>query len=103
MRAAVMLANEGANVSLTSREMSRAEKSCADIKARFGVDIEPIEARDNDARGKVIADAHVVFSTGAAGAQLLNKDVITSYSIHYTKLYDTGANDRVEQYAAFCT
>ncbi len=74
MRAAVMLANEGANVSLTSREMSRAEKSCADIKARFGVDIEPIEARDNDARGKVIADAHVVFSTGAAGAQLLNKE-----------------------------
>ncbi len=73
MRAAVMLAKEGATVALTSRQMAKAKKSCADIKDRFGVDIEPIEADDNDARGKTIIGAQVVFATGAAGAQLLEK------------------------------
>jgi hypothetical protein len=72
-RAAYMLASEGAQVALTSREMSRAEQACIDIKERFNVDIEPIGATDNDARGKAIEGAQIVFAAGAAGALLLNK------------------------------
>lgn len=71
-RAAVMLANEGASVSLTSRQMARAEQACKDIKDRFNVDITPVAATDNDARGKAIEGAQVVFAAGAAGVLLLN-------------------------------
>jgi hypothetical protein len=70
-RAAVMLAKEGARVSITSRQMARAEKACQDMKQRFGVDLSPIEARDSDARGKAIEQAQIVFAAGAAGVELL--------------------------------
>jgi hypothetical protein len=72
-RAAVMLASEGAEVALTSRDMVRAEQACKEIKERFKVDIRPIAAPDNDSRGKAIEGAQIVFAAGAAGAQLLNK------------------------------
>ncbi|MBI4006797.1 MAG: methylenetetrahydrofolate dehydrogenase [Gammaproteobacteria bacterium] len=71
-RAAVMLSNEGAEVSLTSRQMARAKQACMDVKERFKVDLEPVEASDNDARGRVIESAQVVFAAGAAGVLLLN-------------------------------
>ncbi len=73
-RAAVMLAKEGAEVSLTSRQIARAIQACKDDKESFGVDIEPLEAIDNDARSKAIEDAKIVFATGAAGVQLLNAE-----------------------------
>lgn len=73
-RAAVMLAKEGAEVLLTSRQIARAIQSCKDDKESFGVDIEPLEAIDNDARSKAIEDAKIVFATGAAGVQLLNAE-----------------------------
>ena len=72
-RAAYMLASEGATVSLTSRQKSRAEQACKEIKERFKVEITPVEAKDNDARGKAIENANIVFAAGAAGALLLNK------------------------------
>ncbi|MCH8977302.1 MAG: methylenetetrahydrofolate dehydrogenase, partial [Proteobacteria bacterium] len=70
-RAAVMMAKEGAEVTITSRKMARAEQACKNIKASFDVDATPIEATDNDARGKAIEDAQVVFAAGAAGVELL--------------------------------
>ncbi len=71
-RVAVMLAGEGARVALTSRQMARAVQACKDVRERFNVEIEPVEAFDNDARGKAIEGAQVVFAAGAAGVQLLN-------------------------------
>ncbi|MCI0653679.1 MAG: NADP-dependent methylenetetrahydromethanopterin/methylenetetrahydrofolate dehydrogenase [Methylococcaceae bacterium] len=71
-RAGVMLANEGASVVLTSRQISRAEKACMDMKERFGVELSPAEAATNDERAQVIADARIIFATGAAGVRLLN-------------------------------
>lgn len=73
-RAAVMMVMEGANVTLTSRKMERAVTACREIKDSFGVDIRPAEGTDNDARGKLIENAQVVFATGAAGAELLNEE-----------------------------
>ncbi|MFB3100643.1 MAG: NADP-dependent methylenetetrahydromethanopterin/methylenetetrahydrofolate dehydrogenase [Gammaproteobacteria bacterium] len=70
-RAAIMMAKEGAEVTITSRKMARAEQACKNIKASFGVDAAPVGAFDNDARGKVIGDAQVVFAAGAAGIELL--------------------------------
>ena len=73
-RAAVMLAQEGADVTLTSRSMDRAENACQAMQDRFGVDLAPVQAGDNDSRGAVIADAQIVFATGAAGVELLKPE-----------------------------
>ena len=73
-RAATMLAQEGANVSLTARSMERAVTACNNMKARFGVTITPIEAFDNNARALTIKDAHIVLATGAAGVELLSTE-----------------------------
>ncbi|OGT34731.1 MAG: methylenetetrahydrofolate dehydrogenase [Gammaproteobacteria bacterium RBG_16_51_14] len=70
-RAAVMLAREGAEVALTSRQLKRAGQACMDMKNSFGVDLEPMEAADNDARGKAIENAQIVIAAGAAGKALL--------------------------------
>ena len=61
-RAAAMLAQEGANVSITARKMERAVHVCNNMKARFGVNLTPIEAFDNEARAKAIEHANIVFS-----------------------------------------
>jgi methylenetetrahydrofolate/methylenetetrahydromethanopterin dehydrogenase (NADP+) len=73
-RAAAMLAKEGAEVSITARKMERAVKVCDDMKNRFGVELTPIEATDNNARAKAIENAHIVFATGAAGIELIEAD-----------------------------
>lgn len=74
LRAAAMLAREGAEVSLTARKMERAVQACAHIKARFEVDVTPIEAFDSDARASAIEYANIVLATGAAGVELLSTE-----------------------------
>lgn len=71
-RAAVMLAKEGAHVALTSRQMGRAQAACQAMNERYSVDLEPLEAADNDARGRAIKGSQIVLATGTAGTQLLN-------------------------------
>lgn len=73
LRAAALLAKEGATVALTSRRRERAENASRQIKERFSVSVSPIEAADNAARGAALQGAHIVFAAGAAGAQLLEE------------------------------
>jgi hypothetical protein len=70
-RAAVMLAQEGADVTITSRRMSRAELACKNMSERFNVNLTPLETVNVDARGSAIETANIVFTTGAAGIELL--------------------------------
>jgi methylenetetrahydrofolate/methylenetetrahydromethanopterin dehydrogenase (NADP+) len=73
-RAAVMLAKEGAEVFITTRSLTDASGICNNIKEKFDVIVTPVEAIDNAARAKAIADAHIVLATGAAGIELLGED-----------------------------
>lgn len=73
-RAAVMLAQEGCSVSLTSRRRTRAEQACSDMRERFGVELTPVEASDHETRAYAIQDAQVVFACGAAGVELLREE-----------------------------
>ena len=73
-RAAVMLAQEGAEVSLTSRSVENAAKACEAMQQRFGVNLTPIAAPDGDSRGEAIKAANIVFATGAAGIELLKPE-----------------------------
>ncbi len=73
-RAAVMLAKEGATVAITSRKLTTAIDACQSMKSRFGVELTPIEATDNNARAKAIYNANIALATGAAGVQLLAEE-----------------------------
>jgi len=73
-RAAVMLAQEGAEVILTSRTLENSQQACANMQARFGVELTAVAAADSDARGDVVQDANIVFAAGAAGIELLRPE-----------------------------
>jgi hypothetical protein len=70
-RAAVLLAREGAEVAVTGRKRAGVQAACDSIKARFGIDVEAIEAPTNADRANAINGAHIVLATGASGITLL--------------------------------
>jgi hypothetical protein len=71
MRAAAFFGQEGADVTITSRQQARADNAAKAIKSRFGVDVTPVESVDDAARAKAVKDAQIVFAAGAIGVQLL--------------------------------
>ncbi|MGZ8217535.1 NADP-dependent methylenetetrahydromethanopterin/methylenetetrahydrofolate dehydrogenase [Methylomagnum sp.] len=74
-RAAVMLIRQGAaEVVITSRDLTRAEHVCTDLRARFGVTPIPLATPDYESRAKAIEKTHIVFATGAAGVELLKPE-----------------------------
>ena len=73
-RAAVMLAQEGADVTITSRRLSQAQAACQAMQDRYGVSLHALEAPDHAARATAIATAHIVFATGATGVALLDPE-----------------------------
>lgn len=70
-RAGVMLAREGATVTLTSRRLDRAEDACRLMKDRFGVELQAAAVADEAATRAVLEGAQVVLACGAAGVELL--------------------------------
>src|SRR5258707_6607455 len=70
-RAAVLLAREGADVAVTGRKRAGIQAACDAVKARFGIDVEAIEAPTNADRAAAIRGAHIVLATGASGVTLL--------------------------------
>ena len=73
MRAAALLALEGATVAITGRKLDKTKAAATAISSRFGVEIMAIEAADNAARATAVYDAQVVFAAGAAGQVLLDE------------------------------
>jgi glutamyl-tRNA reductase len=71
MRAAAFFGQEGADVTITSRDQKRADNAAKAIESRFGVKVTPVEAADDAARAKAVKDATIVFAAGAIGVQLL--------------------------------
>jgi hypothetical protein len=71
MRASALLAQEGAEVSLTSRSKERAEKAAQAIEVRFGVKVKPVQGADEAARAKDLEGAQIVFAAGAIGIELV--------------------------------
>lgn len=74
MRAAALLAQEGADVSLTSRSMERAVNAVKAIETRFGVQVKPVQGANEEARAKDLEGAEVVFAAGAIGIELVKLD-----------------------------
>jgi hypothetical protein len=78
LRAAVLLAREGAAVTLTSRTQSRAQDAVRQLKERFGVTVAAAEARDPAGVARALEGAQVCLVTGAAGVVLLPRTVWTA-------------------------
>lgn len=73
-RAAALLAKEGAEVTITSRDMKRSQAACKLIRERFDVEIKPAAAADEASRAKALKGAQIVFGAGAGGVQILNEE-----------------------------
>ena len=71
MRAAALLAKEGALVTITSRNPDKAIDICGLIKKRFDTDVSPACINEIDDLDKIISDKYAVFSAGAAGITML--------------------------------
>ena len=71
MRAAAFLGQEGAEVTITSRDQARGESAAKAIETRFGVKVKPVVAKDTASRTQALKDANIVFAAGAIGVQLL--------------------------------
>lgn len=72
-RAAMMLAQSGARVRLTSRKQERSAQACSEMAKRFGVTLVPVEASDADSTMAALEGAQIVFGAGKAGVQLLDE------------------------------
>jgi hypothetical protein len=77
-RAAGLMAMEGADVVLTSRRMDRVEGACAEVNARFDVNISGAEVGDEAQAQAVLEGAYAVLCAGAAGILLLDSATWTA-------------------------
>jgi hypothetical protein len=75
LRAASFLAQEGGQVTLTSRKLERAEAACAYIKERFGAQIGAAAAANEEEVRTVLDGAYAVLCTGAAGISLVPESI----------------------------
>jgi hypothetical protein len=73
MRAAAMLGQEGADVTITSRTRKKGDEAAKAIEDRFKVKVKVVEAADDASRAAAVNDANIVFAAGAIGLQLLPK------------------------------
>ncbi|MCJ7597701.1 MAG: NADP-dependent methylenetetrahydromethanopterin/methylenetetrahydrofolate dehydrogenase [Methyloceanibacter sp.] len=71
MRAAAFLAEEGAEVTLTSRTKERADVAAKAIETRFGAKVRGVAAFDDASRSAAIENVNIIFAAGAIGVQLL--------------------------------
>jgi hypothetical protein len=71
-RAAVMLAQEGVQVSITGRQFEKTKKVTDTINKRFSVDISPFAAPELQDRQEITKNMDIVIATGAAGIVLLD-------------------------------
>lgn len=72
-RAAALLAREGAEVTITSRVLARAQAACDAIQTRFAVSCRPAQGDTPLTRAALMEGAHIVYAAGAAGVQLLHE------------------------------
>lgn len=75
LRAAAMLAQEGAQVVVSSRKMDRAEAACASIQERFGLEVAAGAASDEASTRELLDGAYAVLCCGAAGITLVPESI----------------------------
>lgn len=78
-RVALLLASDGADVSLTSRSLDRAEHACREIAGKVSdAKVTPFAIGSPGATESVIREAEIVIACGAAGVELVSESAIRS-------------------------
>lgn len=78
MRAAGLLASEGAKVVLSSRNLERAQAAAETVSQRFGVKVEGAALSDDASAQQALEGAVALFTCGSAGAQIVSRAVWTN-------------------------
>ncbi len=78
VRAATLLAKEGCKVVITSRTLDRAQSVSQSIRDRFNLEVTPMQVRDEADTAKALQGAHVILAAGAAGVEMVKKEIWTS-------------------------
>jgi hypothetical protein len=74
MRAAGLLAQAGARVTVTSRRAEGGAKLATDIKQRFGADVTPVAMADASQAAAVMEGCELLLSAGGFGVRLVPRD-----------------------------
>ena len=77
MRAAGLLAQAGANVTVTSRKAEGSAKLAGDIKQRFNVDVKPVVMADASQSPGVMEGCEFLLSAGGYGVKLITREAWT--------------------------
>ncbi len=78
-RAARLLARQGASVRVASRTLAKAREVCANIASLIPeAKLTPVETPSAESVSQAVAGAQVVIAAGAAGVELLSRDVRTA-------------------------
>jgi hypothetical protein len=75
VRGAILLAGEGCETYISSRQLSRSQAACDRIKAKFGVEILPLQVNDDTSCQKALDGAAVVLCAGKLGVELVKKEI----------------------------
>lgn len=75
VRGAILLAGEGFRTYISSRQLSRSQDACDRIKAKFGIQILPLQVSDDASCKNALDGAAVVFCAGKLGVELVKKEV----------------------------
>jgi hypothetical protein len=75
LRAAGLLACEGAEVILTSRRRDRVEAACRAVRERFGKEVGAAEVSDGASARRALDGAQALLCCGAAGVELAPEDL----------------------------
>lgn len=73
LRGAILLAGEGCRTYISSRQLSKSEEACDRIKAKFGVEILPLQVNDDSTCRKALDGAAIVLCAGKLGVELVKK------------------------------
>jgi hypothetical protein len=77
-RAAGLLANDGAHVTITSRKPEQGEKARQFISARFNVHVEAVTLNDPSVLPQLLDGVEVLLNSGPAGVQMVPRQAWTS-------------------------
>ncbi len=75
VRAAILLAGEGCETYISSRQLVRAEDVCNRIEEKFGAKVFPLEINDDNSCKKALEGAAIAFCTSKPGVVLLKKEI----------------------------
>lgn len=72
---AMLLSNEGATVTLTSRSTENATATVTRIKKRYGIKIHPSQTKTPNQIGDLLSTSDIVLSTGSEGVEIVSEEV----------------------------